>query len=58
MKVPGRAWLILEIDESSSPPQLVQTAIFEQIIFGVISIGIFFTIHCFLFQKMARKIAE
>jgi hypothetical protein len=61
MKVPGRAWLTFEVDDSENPGEVRvrQTAVFDPI--GLIGLAYWyalFPIHEFVFAGMLRNICK
>lgn len=58
MKVPGEAWLQFKFEQKDSELFLVQTATFRpKAILGRLYWYALTPIHCFIFQKMAKKLA-
>lgn len=59
MKIPGKAWLVFRLIENDGSTSLVQTALFQPSgIFGYMYWYVLYPIHYFLFNRMARAIAE
>jgi uncharacterized protein YbjT (DUF2867 family) len=59
MKVPGRAWLQFEAVPKDGKTQLIQTAMFApKGLFGFLYWYASYPAHFFIFERMARKIAQ
>lgn len=59
MKVPGKAWLKFEIAPQEGKTKLIQTALFApKGLFGFLYWYASFPAHFFIFDRMARKIAQ
>jgi len=58
MKVPGRAWLQLEVDGNDSQATIRQTAIFDAVgLLGLMYWYVLYPIHKAIFKGMLRKMA-
>ena len=59
MKVPGKAWLKFEALPKDGKTQLIQTALFApKGLFGFLYWYASYPAHFFIFERMARKLAE
>lgn len=59
MKVPGRAWLQFEVEETGGNSTIRQTAIFDPVgVIGLLYWYSLYPVHCMIFSGMLRKIAE
>jgi uncharacterized protein YbjT (DUF2867 family) len=59
MKVPGRAWLELSVEDLSPRPEIVQTAIFDPV--GVLGLAYWYGIyplHALVFRGMLREMSR
>lgn len=59
MKVPGKAWLQFEAIPKNGKTELIQTALFApKGLFGFLYWYAFYPAHFFIFEQMARRIAQ